>query len=76
MGTPPSLKMRIDPQTNKIRGKWILWGALKLFVDEKVYKRREVPCLGIVEYNINGLLYKEIKRLVAKEAVERLDFFD
>ncbi|KAK4500902.1 hypothetical protein PRZ48_009094 [Zasmidium cellare] len=76
MTIPPSLKMRLDPETNKIREKWILREAVKPFVTEEVYQRRKAPYLGPVEFSADGPLYKEIKRLVTREAVEKLGLFD
>jgi asparagine synthase (glutamine-hydrolysing) len=74
MGIPPALKMKFDPQTEKLQEKWILREAVKPFVTEEIYNRRKVPFLGPVEYSADGFLYKEIKRLVTKENVEKLGF--
>ncbi|RAK94836.1 asparagine synthetase B family protein [Aspergillus ibericus CBS 121593] len=73
---PPSLKMKYDPETKKLREKHILREAMKPFITEEIYHRAKHPYMGPVRYAADGPLHRVIQRLVTKENVEQLGFVD
>ncbi|KAL9078976.1 MAG: hypothetical protein Q9157_002119 [Trypethelium eluteriae] len=73
---PPSVKIKYDPQTNRLTEKWILREAATPFISDELYSRKKHPFSAPILYKRGGPLHAMLEELVTRENVEQLGFLD
>lgn len=59
-----------------LTAKWILREAVRPFITDELYRRKKHPFLAPTKWPLDGPLHRMFKRILTKEAVERLGFVD